>query len=477
MSFYVLGEYRDNHYCIGKNSSNSTPPLIWPCPIGSAKKEPENFTSSSNESSWPPNSYPWQLPRELARFRTRLTPWLLYTAHQLLVWYTLYRGHLENPSHVVHVNIVRGKLCRHSWILFAINQIFFIFHLAQTHLTYDGLAQDVSAISPHAAIFVLVAFLMMMEYKDRGTMFNIHHGGHHDGDHSRGYKIHKSVSHLGRKYHGYVFSWITLFVFWYHPLINTPAHIASTLVTWLITLQGCIMYTRLHLKRGWRFLLEASTLGYAGVMAYQLGAQICEPMKYWPQIVFGFSFVLSLTWIFTLSMWKTLPCVVRLVPLTVWVIATLVSYNYIYTKDGKPFVRLTELPIVPLLVYGAFVLTLVVTRFCLFITDTVQSGASECNQKDDDLISQVSSAISVTSSPGRVSQVLLVLTGVGCYVAMIAISVVIRKVEVDEKGKWLLVSLIVVFIIGASGSVAILSRLMPIAYVKRMRRHTQSFSF
>jgi len=81
--------------------------------------------------------YYWQLPDPT--FWTRALVWTCYGAHQItiwgLIWYAQRQRALDRRAAGLHgFNIAA----------LAANAFFILLHLLQTHLTYDGLAQDVS---------------------------------------------------------------------------------------------------------------------------------------------------------------------------------------------------------------------------------------------------------------------------------------------------------------------------------------------
>ena len=60
-----------------------------------------------------------------------------------------------------------------------------------------------------------------------------------------------------RKYHGYAFSWAVIYTFWYHPMENTFGHAMGFVHTFLVMIQGSLIYQKIHLNKYWRLLLES----------------------------------------------------------------------------------------------------------------------------------------------------------------------------------------------------------------------------
>ena len=85
-----------------------------------------------------PAWYYWQLPNP--SFWTRASVWGLYLGQQLAIWATIYYAQTRSHRTI-------GGLHRVNVAALALNAGFILLHVAQTHLWYDGLAQDVSIFS------------------------------------------------------------------------------------------------------------------------------------------------------------------------------------------------------------------------------------------------------------------------------------------------------------------------------------------
>jgi hypothetical protein len=82
--------------------------------------------------------YYWTLPEPT--FWSRATSWGFYLLHQLAIWGTIYYAQTR-------VKRYTSGLHRINVIALGINAFFALPHVLQTHLWYDGLAQDVSIFS------------------------------------------------------------------------------------------------------------------------------------------------------------------------------------------------------------------------------------------------------------------------------------------------------------------------------------------
>ena len=60
--------------------------------------------------------------------------------------------------------------------------------------------------------FLLVVMIVVMESDKRGIVAG------------RGLSLYEGSTYLLRRYHGYVFSYITIHQLWFHPWVRTQAH-------------------------------------------------------------------------------------------------------------------------------------------------------------------------------------------------------------------------------------------------------------
>lgn len=144
--------------------------------------------------------YYWKLAQPT--FWSRVTAWGFYLLHQVTVWGLIYfaQTRVRRYSTGLHpVNIAT----------LAANAFFILLHFVQTHIWYDGLAQDVSIFSSQGSVIVLLVWVLVMENSRRGMSFG------------KKVPIGKEIIRAARKYHGYFFAWVAIYTFWYHPMENT----------------------------------------------------------------------------------------------------------------------------------------------------------------------------------------------------------------------------------------------------------------
>ncbi|MDH5508180.1 MAG: hypothetical protein OEZ02_13240 [Anaerolineae bacterium] len=215
-------------------------------------------------ASW----YYWKLPEPT--FWTRATAWGFYAAHQISIWTLIYLAQSRKLKY-------SGRLHRINYIAFAVNAFFILLHVVQTHIWYDGLAQDVSIWSSQVSVAILLIWVILMENPRRGIFLG------------KRIPFSRRVIDFARKYHGYYFAWAAVYTFWYHPAVSTPGHLLGFFYMFMLFVQGSLFFTRIHLNRYWNFALELMVLVHAVVVAFFQG------MGLWPMFAFGFGaiFIIS----------------------------------------------------------------------------------------------------------------------------------------------------------------------------------------
>ena len=212
--------------------------------------------------------YYWKLPNPT--LWTRATAWIFYLGHQAAIWGLIYfaqKSNLKYSTQLHKINI----------IALVVNTFFIVLHFLQTHIWYDGLAQDVSIFSSQGSVIVLLVWVRLMETSRRGMFFG------------KKMPISKEVIRIARKYHGYFFAWATIYTFWYHPMVSTSAHLIGFLYMFLLLMQGSLFFTRIHINKWWMFANELAVLIHGTLVAVMQGTGI------WPMFAFGFGGVFIIT--------------------------------------------------------------------------------------------------------------------------------------------------------------------------------------
>jgi hypothetical protein len=215
-----------------------------------------------------PSWYYWKLPEPT--FWSRATAWGFYLLHQVTFWGLIYyaQKHIERYS---------TSLYRVNAVALIMNAVFIGLHFLQTHLWYDGLAQDVSVWSSQVSVIILLVWVLLMENSRRGLFFG------------KKMPISKNIIRFARKYHGYYFAWATVYTFWFHPMVSTNGHLLGFIYMFFLFLQGSLFFTRVHINRWWTFTLEFAVLLHGTFVALQQGNDL------WPMFAFGFGGLFIIT--------------------------------------------------------------------------------------------------------------------------------------------------------------------------------------
>lgn len=212
--------------------------------------------------------YYWKLPEPSAW--TRVSAWGLYLAHQFTAWGLIYYAQKRFRTYTAGLRPI-------NLIALGTSAVFIALHFIQTHIWYDGLAQDVSIFSSQGSVIVLLVWVLLMENGRRGMFFG------------RRLPIRDEIVRWARTYHGYFFAWATIYTFWFHPMVSTPGHLVGFLYMFLLLLQGSLIYTRVHVNRWWTFTLEFTVLVHGTLVAIAQGAGL------WPMFLFGFAGIFVIT--------------------------------------------------------------------------------------------------------------------------------------------------------------------------------------
>jgi len=261
-----------------------------------------------------PAWYYWKLPEPT--FWTRLSAWGMYAAHQVAVWGLIYWAQRSKLKYTRELHPV-------NWWLIGVNLLFVGLHFVQTYIWYDGLAQDVSIFSSQGSVILLLVFVLIMETPRRGLFFG------------RKVGFRREFIQLIKRHHGYLFSWATIYTFWYHPMEATPGHLIGFLYTFLLLFQGVLIYNRAHINRWWTFALEAAVLVHGTIVAVYQGNGI------WPMFFFGFFALIVTTQMYGLPIpnWGR------------WLIAGsfVAGVIAVYGLTGRGWTRLDEIVRIPII--------------------------------------------------------------------------------------------------------------------------------
>ncbi len=263
-------------------------------------------------ASW----YYWKLPEPT--FWTRLTAWGGYLAHQITIWWLIYYAQKTNMRYTTGLHRVN------VWALGA-NAFFILLHFVQTHIWYDGLAQDVSIFSSQGSVIVLLVWVLLMENNRRGMFFG------------KKLPLGKSIIRWARDYHGYYFAWAIIYTFWYHPTVSTSGHLIGFLYMFLLLLQGSLFFTRIHINRWWMVFQEFTVLIHGALVAVMQGKGM------WPMFAFGFGGIFILTQMHGLGLSRR----ARLAILAFYGIAA----TWVYASPERGISKVWQLVAIPMIDY------------------------------------------------------------------------------------------------------------------------------
>ncbi len=288
--------------------------------------------------------YYWQLPE--ATFWSRATSWGLYLSHQIAIWGTIYiaqRNKLTYTKGLHPINVAA----------LGINAFFITAHLVQSHIWYDGLAQDVSIFSSQGSVIIMLILILLLENQRRGLFFG------------RKVSALKATGQIVRRYHGYIFAWAVIYTFWYHPMEATSGHLIGFVYTFLLMLQGSLMFTRSHLNKWWTLSLELIVVAHGTLVA------VMQANGLWPMFFFGFAAIFVVTQMWGLGLNKY------------WTWGFLLAYiaGVILVYSSRGWDQLNEIVRIPAIEYGlvfvAALLIWLIARLVAFIADRMGRPPAE----------------------------------------------------------------------------------------------------
>jgi len=265
--------------------------------------------------------YEWQLQEPTVW--TRATAWGGYILHQVAIWWLIWLAQQKRPGYTQGLH----------WFNVAalgINALFITLHLVQTRLWYDGLAQDVHESTAQWSVILLLMAIVVMENQRRGVAFGVRSNWL------------AAVGPFFRRYHGYYFSWATIYTFWYHPMEDPWGHLLGFLYMFLLLLQGSLFFTRAHVNRKWTIVMEVAFPFHGAMVAYLAG-------QAWQMFLMGGLGMFIITQMHGLGLARS----------TRWLIAVgyLAVLGVLYAQRG--WQHLPEVAGIPLTILaGAFVLGL-----------------------------------------------------------------------------------------------------------------------
>ena len=263
--------------------------------------------------------YYWKLP-EMSVWAT-VTAWTLYIAHQITVWYLIFK--LKNQPVLTSDTISPLNLR-----LLILNGVFIVLHLVQTALFYDALAQQVPVISSQGSVIImLVMILILMNYK-RGLFFG------------KKMKFHKNTFKATNAVHTYFIAWALVYTFWFHPTEGTLGHLLGFFYMFLLMIQMSLGNTKFHFNIKWITLLEVYVAMHGAIVAVEAQNGM------WPMFLFGFMMMFIITGMYGLISQKAVLAIISAIYL---VMAGLV-YSGIF-GNANTLADIHQITWIPLILY------------------------------------------------------------------------------------------------------------------------------
>jgi hypothetical protein len=195
----------------------------------------------------------------------RVSAWTGYAAHQLAVWGCIYISQRQKLTYSAQLRPL-------NWVALGVNAAGVALHYAQTRHHYDGLAQDVPEGTALGSVAFMLMLILVLETPRRGLALGYGHRA-----------LPTELVELVQRYHGYIFSWGTVYTFWYHPMEGKGHFLLGFYHALLLFVQSSLMFTRAHLDRRWTVALELMVLPHAVVTA------VINRNKLIPMFFFGFT--------------------------------------------------------------------------------------------------------------------------------------------------------------------------------------------
>jgi hypothetical protein len=258
--------------------------------------------------------YYWKLAEPTTM--SRLTAWGFYLAHQFLIWGLIWYGQKYVKTYTPGLHMVNVAAL-------AVNVLFVVLHFVQSHVWYDGLAQDVHIFTSQWSVIIMLIWIMLMESRRRGLVFG------------RKVNLGKQVVQFARKYHGYYFAWAIIYTYWFHPMEGSAGHLLGFFYTFILLMQGSLFFTRLHVNKWWMVVMEVTVLAHGTIVAIVQGNNL------WPMFLFGFFGVFIITQMWGLHLKR---------PAT-WALLALYIGGIVLIWSQRGVTRLWEPIAIPLIYY------------------------------------------------------------------------------------------------------------------------------
>ena len=229
-------------------------------------------------SSW----YYWKLPTR--EFWGMVIVWIFYLGHQFSIWVAIYLGQRNLRK---FRSLALWGLPKYCVVALVINLVFIFLHLLQTHLWFDGLAQDVPIMTSQGSVIIMLAILLILENPRRGLLLGL----------KAGRPFTARVTDFFKRSHPYIFAWALVYTFWFHPMATDPQLLSGFFYMFLLFTQVTLAWTPAHFKKWWIVLLESYVTVHAVIVAVFNTSFFDSPVM-WPMFLSGFAFMFVFTYLY-----------------------------------------------------------------------------------------------------------------------------------------------------------------------------------
>ena len=229
--------------------------------------------------------YYWKLPARSSA--AMLITWAMYLGHQFSIWAAIYLARVRPEFR----SSGGGGLPGYSLVTLSVNAVFAFLHLVQTHVWFDGLAQDVPIWTSQNSVIIMLAMILVIENPRRGFFLG----------RRAGRPFTARVSGFFRRNHPYILAWALVYTFWFHPMASDPQLVSGFFYMFLLLTQLSLAYTWVHLDARWIVVLESYVAVHALVVAVYNTLQHGSA-DMWPMFFSGFAFMFVFTQMYALGL-------------------------------------------------------------------------------------------------------------------------------------------------------------------------------
>lgn len=292
-----------------------------------------HFTSTLlliNNANW----YYWKLPER--NFLTMAIVWVFYLANQFLIWGAIYWAQKNLTKEKVNPTY---DLTKFNVAVLSITVFFIFLHLIQTHLWFDGLAQDVPIFTSQGSVIIMLAIALVLLNPVQGLFIGK----------KAGKPFTERVTEFFRHTHMYIISWALIYTFWFHPMATDPQLLTGFFFMFLLFTQMSLAYTKVHLDLRWLVVLQ-SWVAIHAVFVAVYNTLFFNNSNMWPMFFSGFAFMFVFTYMYALNIKKHIKLLITAV-YVIFVAFIYVPVPYGFGRDPSFLLRL-EFLWIPIVLYG-----------------------------------------------------------------------------------------------------------------------------